>query len=172
MKNILMGMVLAGLAGLGWADEMSPVKLQWKNPEQFRDVKAANESQKRYQQRVFDTLERFLQKKTAVLLAGGQSLELTVHDLDLAGDVLPMVGPHHQDIRVIRDLYPPRVDIEFTLYDKQGKVLAQHRDKLKNLGFLTGMSTYRERQTLGYDKALLQEWIDDILAPALAANRS
>ena len=171
MKKILIGAVLACAATLSWADEMSPVKLQWKNPDQYRDVRAANESQKRYQQRVFDTLERFLQEKTAVLLADGQSLELTVHDLDLAGDVTPMVGPQHQDIRVIRDLYPPRIDIEFKLYDQQGKVVAQHRDKVKNLGYLSGVSTYRSRQTLGYDKALLQEWVDDILIPALAANK-
>lgn len=61
---------------------------------------------------------------------------------------------------MMRDIYPPRIDLDFTLTDANGKVLRQGSRKLRNLGYLssgTGMGSNSD--SLRYDKALLDRWL-------------
>lgn len=175
MKNVISGVLAISVyvmsSAVSWADEMSPVQIKWNNPQDYRDIRAAQESQSRYQQRLFKSLESYFQKHMVKLLDSGQSLEVIVHDVDLAGDVTPMMSMAHGDIRVVRTLYPPSMDIEFKLHDQQGKLLAQKRETIRDLGFMhTFVSRHRD-DALAYDKALIQDWITVTVQPALIASR-
>ena len=42
--------------------------------------------------------------------------EIRVTEVDLAGDFEPWRGPQFQDVRIVKDLYPPRVNLEFNAH--------------------------------------------------------
>lgn len=95
-----LAVVLAGLLAFNLSAQIKPqhlnaaVSVKWQNPDKYRDVKSANGIQKRYRQQVLDSLERYLHQELAKVIASGQKVEVTVYNLDLAGDVLPMVIDH------------------------------------------------------------------------------
>ena len=76
-------MVLTTTAWAGTA------KVTWDDPDSYRDVRAAEENQTRFERRVFDGLEAHFQE-LAEKLPENHVLEVTVKDLDLAGEVLPI----------------------------------------------------------------------------------
>ena len=144
-----------------------PVSVTWQNPDNYRDIRASSSTQKKYEKHVFTSLGNYMQKEAAKVLAADQSIQLTIHNLDLAGDVT--MGPRFQasDVRVIRSLYPPMMDIEFKILDGNGKVIAQQRDKVKNMGFMQHSAVQHRNQAFNYDKAMIKRWISKTLKPAV-----
>ena len=81
------------------------VEITWENPKEYADVKPSNESRKHFRERVFRKLdEHFVE--LAEKLPDGQTLMVTVTDLDLAGQVWPAsfvgFGNSGSDVRLIK----------------------------------------------------------------------
>ena len=57
----------------------------------------------------------------------------------------------------MRDIYPPRMRLRFTLSDAQGKVLSEGERKLTDLGFLQG-SGLLDTDPLRYEKRMIDDW--------------
>ena len=53
-------------------------------------------------------------KRANEVLPAGQTLTVTFTDIDLAGDFEPWRGGQAMDIRIVKDVYPPRMDLEST----------------------------------------------------------
>ncbi len=134
------------------------VSVTWQNTEDYRDVRTANGIKKRYQQRVFDQLERYLHQEIPKVILEDQTIKLTIHNLDLAGDVLPMYIDH-QDIRVIKNIYPPMIDIEYQLLAADGSVIKSKREKVRDIGFNLGSHASLRHENLHYEKAMLKKWL-------------
>ena len=134
------------------------VSVTWQNPENYRDIDAGEGNQRHYQQRVLDTLERFLHQELPKALNTGQTIKVVVHDLDLAGDVLPMVIDS-RDIRVIKSIYPPMVDIEYVVLASDGSVVKSERTKFRDMGFEFGSSMRHGVGNFAYEKTMLKRWI-------------
>lgn len=137
------------------------VKVTWLSPDDFRDVKSTNHN-KKYQQRVLKDLEKHFYKKLPTFLDDGQSISVKVHDLDMAGDVLPSFGRTIDDIRVVKSIYPPMIDIEYSVVDKEGKVLKSERKKFRDIAFNMGIPRISSKH-LGYEKAMLDKWMKNEL---------
>ncbi|WP_163932064.1 DUF3016 domain-containing protein [Paraferrimonas sp. SM1919] len=111
------------------------VTMVWQNPDDYRDVRAASELQSRYQERAFRVISKEFSKQVEKILSAGQTLEITVSDLDLAGDVKPTFGEFGSDnIRIVESLYPPAIKFDFKLLEN-GKVIASGKEELRDLGF-------------------------------------
>lgn len=134
------------------------VSVKWLNPDKFSDVRASNGIDRRYQQRVLDSLERYLHKELPKVIAAGQKVEITVFNLDLAGDVRPMVIDH-RDVRIVKSIYPPMIDIEYKLIANDGSVVKTSRRKFRDMGFEMATQVLRGSDNLGYEKAMLRKWI-------------
>jgi hypothetical protein len=52
----------------------------------------------------------------------GMQLKMKVTDIDLAGGFEPWRGPQFGAIRITREIYPPRISLEFRLIDGSGNV--------------------------------------------------
>ncbi|MFT5234970.1 MAG: hypothetical protein ACI8SK_001004 [Shewanella sp.] len=141
------------------------VKIEWKDPKSFGDVKAASDIQSRYEMRTFETLTKNLNKEAAKVLKPNQKLELQVTDLDLAGDVRPTFGATSSDIRVIKDIYPPRITFTYTV-TQDGKVMMAGAEKLKDLGFMHSVGRINDKPTK-YESKLLADWVNKTVAPQL-----
>ena len=104
------------------------------------------------------SLTAHLQKVADRALAPGQKLEVTITDIDLAGDFIPG-NPSTQDIRIIKDIYIPRMVLSFRLLDADGKVIKEGERRLTDLNFMSNLGIIDRDQPLFYDKALLTEWV-------------
>lgn len=109
-------------------------------------------------QQYLDILSQHLQRKASALLPPGQKLTVTFTDIDLAGDFLPMKSSM-QDIRVIKDIYMPRMSLSFQITDADGNVIKEGARRLTDLNFMNNLGLIGRNQPLYYDKALLDDWV-------------
>lgn len=133
------------------------VKVTWVAPDKFKDVASANSNKKKYQQRVIDDLEKYFHREIPKYLEPEQIIEVNVYDLDLAGDIRPMMN-HGNDIRIVKSMYPPMIDIEYLVKDKSGNVIKQQRKRFRDITFNMG-SPITNSSSLGYEKAMLKKWM-------------
>ena len=96
------------------------VEITWQDPKSYTDVRPSNESRKSFRNRVFKSLDKYF-NKLAEALPEGQTLEVTVTDLDLAGQVWPTMRAGAFDIRIIDTVYIPRMEFSYQL--KEGDKL-------------------------------------------------
>lgn len=177
VKHILVtGLMLSGsmlTASASAADEAvaNPVtengivKVEWQDPKSFRDVKATSGIQSRFENRTFKELTKNLNKEAAKVLKPNQTLEMVVTDLDLAGDVKPTFGATMNDLRVVKDIYPPRITFSYKVTEGEQVIIAGN-EKLTDLGFMNTIYKAND-QSNRYENALLTSWLKDTIKPKL-----
>jgi len=129
-------------------------EVTWTNPDEYRDIKSGNEPKKAYQARVFKDLEKHF-VAMASHLPDGHTLKVNVTDVDLAGDVN---ASGIERIRIVRDLYFPRLKFNYVLVDGSGSEVKVGGINLKDMGFLMGNNLRYRNKSLGYEKKMLDEW--------------
>ncbi|QFU24608.1 DUF3016 domain-containing protein [Shewanella eurypsychrophilus] len=172
---LLAGTMVSGaaLSGIAVAEEVvenpvteqGMVKITWQDPKSFRDVKAASDIQSRYEARTFETLTKNLNKEAGKILKPEQKLEMIVTDLDLAGDVRPTFGATMNDIRVIQDIYPPRITFSYSILEGD-KVVMVGDEKLTDLGFMHTVGRMNDKP-LRFEDKLLADWMKKTVKPKL-----
>lgn len=169
MKTILtkVAAVTALLMFCGLVNANS-VSVTWHEPEKYTDVKGANESDKRYRQQVFKQYEKHI-AKLAESLPENATVELTIKDLNLAGDVRYNFSLH-REIRMVERLHWPRIKFDYKLMS-DGQVVDKGEVVLKDMSFMDRAGMMRNshsHNSLKYDLYLLTRWFSKELEPALA----
>ncbi|MFQ6371571.1 DUF3016 domain-containing protein [Shewanella sp. YIC-542] len=142
------------------------VKIEWQQPHQYTDIRSATELQQRFEQRLFDSLTKTLDKAAAKVLKGNETLELVVTDVDLAGDLRPTFGKGPaSDIRIVKDIYPPRINFSYRLLDGE-QVIMVGSEKLRDMSFMDRISKI-DNSSFKYEHALLKEWFAKTIAPRM-----
>jgi len=134
-------------------------EVTWTEPDKYRDIRPGEENRKRFQERVFKNLEEHFSELAAKLPAD-QVLKINVTNLDLAGDV--RVGM--REIRVVKDLYFPRMDFSYQLLNADQLVVKEEQVDLKDMSFLMGSNMRYRNDSFGYEKKMLDDWFNDIFA--------
>jgi hypothetical protein len=136
------------------------VSVRYDHPENFtetREVKAFAPS--RADPGYLDTLKGYLEKQGAKALQPGQQLYIVVTDVDRAGSYLPSVAALNP-VRVVKDVYPPRMTLHFRLLDAQGKVVREGERKLSDLGFMyDNPGGFSSTDPLRYEKHMIDRWL-------------
>ena len=91
-------------------------------------------------------------------IARGQTLDVTISDIDRAGRYEPTVRMGMNDIRIVKDLYPPRMTLNFALKGADGQVVAEGERKLVDHAFLMG-TQINNNDNLRYEKRLIDDWL-------------
>ena len=104
-------------------------------------------------------LGNYLSERATAQLPPGEQLEVTIDDIKLAGDYEPWRGPQAQDIRVMKDIYPPRIDLHYRLIGADGKTLRESQSKLRDLSYLQNNVVPTDTDPLRYDKHMIGTWI-------------
>lgn len=153
-------LVAALAAGSVYAADAAPktsnVTVTFHESDKFTDARSSfgSSTDEYYLTMLSDHLKKVAGKQ----LAAGQKLEITISDVDLAGDFLPG-NPNTQDIRIIKEIYVPRVKLTFKLLDAEGKVVKEGERKLSDLNYTNNIGLIDRDQPLFYDKALLTDWV-------------
>lgn len=154
----------AGVAPLRAAPAPSAqdrVSVNYVNPEKFTENRMFGMQDRYNRVDYLAQLKAYLIKRATAVLAPGQQLHVNVTDIQLAGAYEPAHGSRGDYIRIMRDSYPPRIDLDFQLTDQDGKVLREGKRTLRDLNYLqSSLSTPAARsESLYYDKALLDRWL-------------
>jgi hypothetical protein len=139
------------------------VTVTFDHPDRYTDLKeSANDTENDWGQK--DYLPQFqehLVKEATRLLAPGQHLAITVTDIDLAGDFEPWRGPQFSDVRIVKDIYIPRIKLTFKLTDAAGAVVKEGERNLSDMAFQMRMTNGFASDPLRYEKQMLTDWLRD-----------
>ena len=162
MRNILLFCTVAALTCSG--AYAADVKVQWLDAEKFSDIRPANESRKMYRERVLKKFDEFFHE-LAAKLPEGYSWELTVTDIDLAGEVDYFIGGAGNALRVVKDIYSPAIKFNHVLRDKYGEEIVSAEESLRDMGFLQSLRSVTANDELHYEQQMLQDWFEKELQP-------
>ena len=138
--------------------DAGPVTVQWTDPGEFTDLKFSGNRWEARRGNWVVTLAEHLRKAAGKQLPEGERMEVTITDIDRAGRYEPVVRAAMQDIRIVKDIYPPRMTLRFVVKGPDGQVLAEGERKLVDHGFLTGTSV-NSNDSLRYEKRLIDDWL-------------
>lgn len=132
------------------------------NPDQFREVRQNRNFGDVRDGSWLVELQKYAVDRAGPRLAAGQHLDVNITDIKRAGDFEPWRGPNFTDIRVVKDIYPPRIDLNYVLKDNNGSVIREGTDKLTDLAFLRRIQR-NDTDPLRYEKRLVDDWLSKLL---------
>lgn len=142
-------LVLSGAAQAG-------VTVNFVAPERFsdRDFRSAGQ-----RDGIVKEFERYLVRLGERRLKDGQTLRIDVLDIRLAGRYEPWQR-HFNDVRILRDVTPPRFKVRYTLRER-GKVLIAGEESVSDMGYLRRFSARNSSERFAYEKDMLRDWFRD-----------
>ena len=134
------------------------VNVSWTDPAQFTEAKYGRQFHQPEPEIWLAEFQKVLVKQAGAVLKPGQHLDVQITNVKLAGQVEPFHGPSANDVRVIKSIYPPEINLSFTLTGADGQVIDQGERKLRDAAFLDRGSASRS-DSYRFEKRLLTDWI-------------
>jgi hypothetical protein len=134
------------------------ISVTFVQPERFTDVKDSVTGSERGAADMLGDLDRYVQSAGDRIVPAGLSLAIRITNIDLAGEFEWWRGPQFDRVRIMREIYPPRIDLQFRLADATGAVVKEGQRALRDPLYLTRASI-DDSDRLRYDKELLGDWL-------------
>jgi hypothetical protein len=134
------------------------IQVEYVDPEKFTDVKDDYFGSEKGRDSYLDQLKEYIVQRANRRLPAGQTLTVSISDIDMAGDFEPWRGPRFNDVRIVKDIYPPRIDLSYKVTDASGKVVSEGKRELRDLSFMMNLSIDRQ-DPLRHEKNLLDDWM-------------
>jgi len=135
-------------------------------PEKFSDAADGQRGSEYGRDAILDELRQHIVRKANSYVAEGQHLTVTITEVDLAGEVEPWRSPQAHDVRIIKDIYSPRIDLSYKLVDAKGAVVKEGKRELRDLTYTMNLHTTDRSDRRLYEKELLDNWLRTEFAPA------
>lgn len=131
------------------------------DPDKFTDARDSYTGTDAGRDAILDQLRDYMMSEAKRYIPDGDKLSISVSDVDLAGDFEPWRGPQWDDVRVVKDIYPPRIKLSFQLTDSTGKVIKEGTRDLRDLAFMMKITMSFRDDPLRHEKQLLDDWFGD-----------
>ncbi|RDS79686.1 DUF3016 domain-containing protein [Dyella monticola] len=136
------------------------VSVSYDHPEQFTETRkvlalAPSLAHDDYLQ----TLKRYIDDRASKIVPAGDHLDIVVTDVERAGTFEPWRGPELRNVRVIKSMYPPHIDLRFRLLDTHGQVIREGARKLRDPFFRADAASEWDIDSLRYEKLLIDRWL-------------
>lgn len=161
LQSLLAGLLLAGFVPMAQADDIdssTQVTVNWTDPEQFTELRYSHTFNRPKPEVWLNEFRDTLVRNGDRVLEPGQRLDITITDIKLAGRQEPWRGPAYSDVRVVRSVYPPQIDLSFRLTDASGNVIEDGTRRLRDLAFLQRGSS-NSSEPYRFEKRLLKDWL-------------
>jgi len=143
--------------------DAGPVAVHWADPARFSELRY---SLNRYEAARGDWVEQlaeYIRARGEQQLPPGQRLDVEILDVERAGEYeYPYGGA--ADIRVLRDVYPPRMRLHVVRTDADGRLLDEGERHLSDLAYLVGPQPLSSTDPLRYEKRMIDRWLRRELA--------
>ncbi|SHH82052.1 DUF3016 domain-containing protein [Pollutimonas bauzanensis] len=136
----------------------APVTVQFVNPSGLAEVRNNPQQGDSYNKAWMDALSRHLEQRAPRYLAPDTHLLVQFTEIKLAGDYEPWRRAALDNVRIVRDIYPPRIDLNYQLTGSKGQTLKQGSSKLRDPAFLMQVRGYPS-DPLRYEKSMLDDWL-------------
>ena len=134
------------------------VSVHWSDPAQFTELRLTHNRWAAERGDWVTDLARHLQRKANARLPPGQAMDVAITDIKLAGDFEPWLGVNYSDVRVLRDIYPPRMTVQVRITGPDGQVLAEGERRLSDMGYLQS-SLPLNSDPLRHEKRMIDDWL-------------
>ena len=148
--SIITAFVVVGAACAGEA------KVTWQEPNNYTDIREGHDLRDSFRQGLFSDFE-LLFADLARRLPDGCVLDVTVTDVDLAGEVNGMHFGLWRDIRVIKALYWPRMSLDYKLTDATGQLLGSGHEDIKDMAFFD-RGVWLRLTRFSFEERMLRDW--------------
>lgn len=166
LSLVLLGLVAPlALSARDAAKAPARTEVIFDHPEKFTDVKDGEFGTDRGRDAILEQIRDFLVDRADRALPAGQKLTVTFTDIDLAGDFEPWRGAQFADVRIVKSIYPPRMDFTYKVTDATGKVVKEGKEELRDLAFDMRLTIDRQ-DPLRYEKDILKDWVRSKLPAA------
>ena len=135
------------------------VSVRWEDPALFSEIKYSRNRWEARRGNWVEQLATYLRERAQKRLPAGERLDVDIIDVQRAGNYEPWHGFAFDDVRVIRDIYPPRITLTFKRIGADGQVIAEGKRKLSDMGFLTSSNAVRNSDPLRYEKDMIDRWL-------------
>lgn len=140
------------------------ITFQFDDVNEFRDFTFEGQDEEETKEIFLTYLNRWMEREDMSERLGNQSLTVTFHNIDLAGDYEWWRDPSYDDVRFLRDIYPPRMSVSYTLRGENGEVIAEGEQDLINMTYLS-QPTLSGGDPFYYDFNLLGDWLKRQILP-------
>jgi Protein of unknown function (DUF3016) len=174
-RSLFLAIALASASAVSAAEPQdasgSRVQVTWTNPADFSELKESyGTGLGRDSPDVWlGQLSKHLRYRAERVLPPGEKLQVTFTNMQLAGTYEPWRGPRWYDVRVIKAIYPPRIDLTFTVTDASGGVVREGTRQLRDPSFLQ-RGILDETDPLRFEKRMLDDWLRAEFANASQAR--
>jgi hypothetical protein len=160
-RLILAAAVLAALPAVrsSAVETAAPrAEILFDHPEKFTDVKDFYMATDRGRDEILGRIREFMVREAAHYVPEGSKLTVTFTDIDLAGDFEPWRGPQYDEVRIVKDIYPPAFKFTYTLTDSSGRVVKEGSENIRDMNFQMRL-LINSNDSLRYEKDILTEWM-------------
>jgi hypothetical protein len=135
--------------------------VKWQEPAKFTDIDPAEEQKDKFEATLFKDFDNIF-AELAQRLPDNYRWQVTITDLDLAGDARPTIGGAGRKMREIKPNYPPSITFEYKLFDAQNNLLKQDKVDLKDLNFMSRPAAVIGLRTkpFPYEEYMISQWFD------------
>lgn len=143
------------------------VTVRWTDPAQFTDLRYSGNRYEAARGNWVVQLAEHLRDRAEKRLPQGERLDVEITDIRRAGGYEPWRGIQMQDVRILRDIYPPRIELRFQRTDAAGRVVSEGERTLVDAAYLMNASAL-DSDPLRYEKDMIDRWLRRELTPPKA----
>ncbi|MEW6166322.1 MAG: DUF3016 domain-containing protein [Pseudomonadota bacterium] len=155
MRCLFKVLPLAGAAFCMPAPAAGTVNVTFEKPENFQD--ASRDYPRQTDQSVLDALAAYIKEQAAPLLDDDQTLDITITEINLAGEFRPYTATQ-QMVRTLTEVTWPQMTLEYTLREG-GEAGPVQKVQLADMNYRQRVRAPSDDEPLYYDKKMLDEWI-------------
>jgi hypothetical protein len=134
-------------------------EVTFSDPEKFADAADGPRGTDMGRDQNLAELRDYIVSKAQSYVPEGQKLSVTITDVDLAGEIEPWRSAQMHDVRIIKSIYAPRIDLSFKLTDATtGAVIKEGTRQLRDQTFDMNIRPDRNNPRV-YENGLLDDWI-------------
>lgn len=133
------------------------VSVRWTDPAQFTETKYGPHLNQSKSEVWLTKFQKTLVKSAGAVLKPGQHLDVEITDVNLAGHVQRVPGTNGADVRVVKWIYPPEINLTFMLTSADGQVLDSGERKLRDVAFLDRRPISNDPYR--FENSLLKDWV-------------
>ena len=138
--------------------ENTAVQIAWNDPAEFAELRYSLNRQEAARGDWVVQLADYMQTQIAKNVPAGDRVDVDILDVQRAGQ-FEWVASTTDDVRVMRDVYPPRMTLRFRHTGADGVLKAEGERKIADLAYLQGPPPFPSNDPLRYDKRMIDTWI-------------
>jgi hypothetical protein len=167
--GLSVGLLATGpvLAAKSAEEKPSRVSVEFAAPDKFTDFRDSVFGTEKGREALADQFREALADLGRRYVPENRKLVIRFTDIDLAGEYEPWRGPNFDDVRIVKDLYSPRLQFEFRILDAaSGAVVKEGKENIRDMAFLMNAARLPSHDAIRYEKEMLTDWMRREFKPA------